>query len=75
MTGCFAGFLPAFNTTKCYSFSTSRMWWGVDSDCKFRTGYFGGLAELKTNNSVYFAYTQMAGIFYSPISFKNCHFL
>ncbi len=45
-SGCYAGFSPLFNSTKCVQTSSTYKWfYSAEADCRLRTGYTGGIFE------------------------------
>ena len=61
-SGCYTGFTPSFNSSKCvYVITSSVFWWRADADCRLKTGHSGGLLELRDKETLDFVLTLVTG--------------
>ena len=64
IAGCYSGFNPAFSAQTCFSIIASgKMFWGAEADCKIRSGYLGGFAEIRTTFKRDYLLSQLQSLF------------
>ena len=62
---CFTGFNMSSDGKKCFFISTYTMYWTyAEQECKIRTFYQGGVAEVRDNETRDFLYPKLTSMYF-----------